>query len=399
MKKESNTYDSRFERSSATLAERIVLFTRYLKSRGFKIFFSNVIDIFKGMEITDLSRKEDFAHLLKTTLVTNDLEWRLFDDLYRSFWLGKGGEEEQRDEHKAGQKITAEEPMSKGEVLEIIPKQEDNQESIPAEAEKELLEGNAYSPVSSLERQDLERVRKKDIQLAQLILKNMMSPFKVSMTRRLKKSKRAGDIDFRQMIKRCAKAGGLPIQLFYKKRRKRLKRLVILADVSGSMDRYARFVMPFILGMKGIGSKAEVYVFSTSLTAITQAVKRNCYEKAIETIASGVPEWSGGTKIGYSLHQFNERQGDHMGRRDTVVVVFSDGWDLGAKELLRREMEVLQRKAYAVIWLNPLAGEVDYEPICKGMQTALPYVDYFLPANSLKNLSLVGRTLTRVMLH
>jgi uncharacterized protein with von Willebrand factor type A (vWA) domain len=82
-----------------------------------------------------------------------------------------------------------------------------------------------------------------------------------------------------------------------------------------------------------------------------------------------------------------------------VVVVFSDGWDLGAKELLRREMEVLQRKAYAVIWLNPLAGEVDYEPICKGMQTALPYVDYFLPANSLQNLSLVGRTLTRVMLH
>jgi uncharacterized protein with von Willebrand factor type A (vWA) domain len=370
-----------------------------LKSRGFKIFLSNVIDIFKGMEIIDLSRREDFACLLKTTLVTNDLEWRLFDDLYRSFWLETGGMEEQRDNHKAGQKTKPEGQRKKAEVPEIIPNRENSQECSPEEAEKVVLEGNAYSPVSFLKNQDLERVEKKDIQLAQLILKNMMSPFKVNMTRRLIKTKRAGDIDFRQMIKRCAKAGGLPIQLFYKKRKKRLKRLVVLADVSGSMDRYARFVMPFILGMKGIGSKAEVYVFSTSLTAITQRIKRNCYEKAIEKIASGVPEWSGGTKIGYSLHQYNERQADRMGRRETVVVVFSDGWDLGAKELLRREMEVLQRKAYAVIWLNPLAGEVDYEPICKGMQTALPYVDYFLPANSLQNLNLVGRTLTRIMLH
>ena len=399
MKKEPNIYDTQFAWNSVTLTEKIVLFSRYLKSRGFKIFLSNVIDVLKGLEMIDLSCREDFVHLLKTTLVTNDLEWRLFDDLYRSFWVNEEGMEEQTDEQKAGKKQATERPMSQDAVIEIIPNQETKQESIPGELEKSLLEGNAYSPVSFLEKQDLERVRKKDIQFAQLILKNMMSPFKVSHMRRFKKSKRAGDIDFRFMIKRSVKAGGMQIQLFYRKRKKRLKRLVIIADVSGSMDRYARFVMPFILGMKGIGRRAEVYVFSTSLTSITQTIKRTSFDKVMETMAKAVPEWSGGTKIGYSLHQFNERRGDQMARRETVVVVFSDGWDLGAKDLLRREMEILQRKAHAVIWLNPLAGELDYEPICKGMQTALPYVDYFLPANSLNDLNLVGRTLTRVMLH
>lgn len=399
MKKESSICDIRFEWDSATLAERIVHFSRFLKSKGFKLFFSNVIDIFQGLEMIDLSRREDFAHLLKATLVTNDLEWRLFDDLYQSFWLERGGLEEQTGDHKAGETQTTEGPAEQAAITDIIPNQTIKDETGPEETEKDLFDGIAYSPVSCLERQDLERVRKKDIQFAQLILKNMMAPFKVSTTRRFKKSKRAGDIDFRFMIKRCAKAGGLPIQLFYRRRKKRLKRLVILADVSGSMDRYARFVMPFILGMKGISSRAEVYVFSTSLTPITRTIKRYSFDKAMEVIAKDVPEWSGGTKIGYSLHQFNERHGDQMARRETVVVVFSDGWDLGAKELLRREMEVLQRKANALIWLNPLAGEVDYEPICKGMQTALPYVDYFLPANSLQDLKLVGRTISRVMLH
>lgn len=399
MRKEPNICDTRFAWNSVTLTEKIVLFSRYLKSRGFKIFLSNVIDIFKGLEMIDLSCREDFFHLLKATLVTNDLEWRLFDHLYRSFWADEGDIEEQTDAQKPGEKHTREGPVSQAAVIEIVPNQESRKEHIPGEPEKVLFEGNAYSPVSFLERQDLEQVRKKDIQCAQMILKNMMSSFKVSHSRRFKKSKRAGDIDFRFMIKRCAKAGGMPLQLFYRKRKKKLKRLVIIADVSGSMDRYARFVMPFILGLKGIGRRAEVYVFSTSLTSITQTIKRTSFDKVMETMAKAVPEWSGGTKIGYSLHQFNEQQGDPMARRETVVVVFSDGWDLGAKDLLRREMEILQQKANAVIWLNPLAGELDYEPLCKGMQAALPYIDYFLPAKSLYDLNLVGRTLIRVMLH
>jgi len=112
-----------------------------------------------------------------------------------------------------------------------------------------------------------------------------------------------------------------------------------------------------------------------------------------------VPEWSDGTRIGYSLHQFNQAYGHRLVSQRTVVVILSDGWDLGGKELLRREMEALARKAHTVIWLNPLAGDPDYQPVCQGMRIALSYVDYFLPADSLQSLKQVGRLLSRVMIH
>jgi uncharacterized protein with von Willebrand factor type A (vWA) domain len=206
-------------------------------------------------------------------------------------------------------------------------------------------------------------------------------------------------MDFRRIMKKSLKLGGIPLELFYKKKKKRLKRLVILADVSGSMDRYARFVTPFIMGLRGVGSKAEVFVFSTSLTPITSFVRRYDLDKALERISQEVPDWSGGTRIGYSLHQFNQEYAERLLNKRTVVVILSDGWDLGGKEPLRREMEILSRKAYCIIWLNPVAGDTEYKPICQGMQTALPYVDYFLPADSLESLKKVGRTLSRVMAH
>ena len=174
---------------------------------------------------------------------------------------------------------------------------------------------------------------------------------------------------------------------------------MILADVSGSMDRYARVVMPFILGLRGIGSRAEVFVFSTSLTSITSSIRHLSFEKILKNIAREVPDWSGGTRIGYSLHQFNQKQGQRLLSQQTVLVILSDGWDLGGKNLLRREMETLSRKAFSVMWLNPLAGDPDYQPICKGMKVALPYVDYFLPVDSLKSLMRVGRLLSRIMIH
>jgi len=165
------------------------------------------------------------------------------------------------------------------------------------------------------------------------------------------------------------------------------------------MDRYARFVIPFILGLKGAGGKAEVFVFSTSLTPVSPYLRRNGFDEALDVISRKVPDWSGGTKIGDSLRQFNENHGERLLNRRAVVVIMSDGWDLGAKPLLEREMETLKRKAFCVLWLNPLPIESDFCQLAKGMQIALPYVDYFMPANSLESLRRVGRTLSKVMCH
>lgn len=376
------------------LAERTILFSHFLRDHGFKIFSSSIVDSLRGLEQIDISIRDDFLAILRANMVTNEAEWKLFSKLFDEFWQDLDLIKEKTRSQKQNRHPEGREDSIPDRFLYALPAEE---EEAGSRDEKRVFEGATYSPVELLQRKDLADFERGDIQIAQLILKSMMSPFKIAVTRRFKRSKKPGDIDFRGVLRKGLKAEGIPFELLYRKKRKRLKKLVVLADVSGSMDRYARFVMPFIMGLKGVGPRAEIFVFSTSLTPITPTLRRYPTEKALEIISRQVPDWSGGTRIGYSLHQFNERHGLRLLNKRTVVVIMSDGWDLGAKELLRREMENLARKAYSIIWLNPLAGDPDYKPLCKGMQTALPYVDYFLPANSLESLKGVGRMLSRVM--
>jgi len=382
--------------ASLGLAGRVVQFSEFLRDRGFGVFSSGVQDALRSLEAIDLSKRGDFLAALRTNLTTNELEWRQFSMLFEVFWTRLNQESERSNGEKSLNEPENRDTLPEGEIspdADLQPGVE-----IKKIEEKEWLEGVAYSRISRLEKRDIAVFETADIQTARLALKRMIAPFSLQRYRRSKRSNRPGDMDFPRVIRMSLKTDGCPMALFYKQKRKRLKRLVMLADVSGSMERYARFVIPFILGFRGFGSRAEVFVFSTSLTSITFIVRHMRVEKALDRIRSEVPEWSGGTRIGYSLHQFNQGYGRNLVDNRSVVVILSDGWDLGGKQLLRREMETLARKAHCVIWLNPLAGDPDYEPVCRGMQTALPYVDYFLPADSLQSLKRVGRLISRIMI-
>lgn len=378
------------------ITAKIVAFATFLKARGFKVYQSSILDALRGLQTIALSSREDFFTVLRVNFASSDLEWAQFRGLFEAFFSME--EEEVRED---------EEPVpSPGmdERKEGVPEyvlRETRAEGIVDTEEEDggEREGIAYSPISRIEQKDLFHLGPKDIQIAQLALKKMIAPFHVSLTRRLKKSRKKGNIDFRRVMRKSLKGGGIPLELFFREKRKRLKRLVILADVSGSMDRYARFVMPFLLGLRGVGARAEVFVFSTSLSRITQLIQHLPIEKTLKRISEEIPDWSGGTRIGYSLHQFNESHGSRMLSRRTVVVIMSDGWDLGGKTLLRREMAAVSRQAHSVIWLNPLAGDPDYRPVCQGMRIALPYIDHFLPADSLASLERVGKLLAKVMVH
>ena len=382
--------------NQTSLAGTVIRFAGFLKGRGFRIFQSSVQDALRSLGEISLVKKKDVFLSLRANLATTDLEWIQFKDLFDRFWE-QVNNDDRSDEDTLGRDSRTEKSGSSEEFLpDIHPEVSTAATEIDG---KEWLEGIAYSSVSRVEKKDLGRFHKEDIQVAQLALKKMIAPFKIDVSRRSKRGRNSGDIDFPQVIRKSLKTGGIPFKLFYRQKKKRLKRLVILADVSGSMDRYVKFVMPFLLGFRGVGSRAEVFVFSTSLTRITFTVRQQNLETALKRIVNEVPDWSGGTRIGYSLHQFNQGHGERLLNQRTVVVLLSDGWDLGGKDLLMREMAFLSRKAFAVIWLNPLAGDPDYEPLCHGMKTALPYVDYFLPADSLQSLKRVGRLLSRVMIH
>ena len=378
------------------LAGEVINFCRFLKQQGFKSFSSGILDGLRGLEEIDLGRREEVYHALRSNLTTNEMEWRLFRELFDQYWRYTLPPDNPLNRTEIPENPRPEEGVKEKKTVQRH-SPDDEIEKIEAAFRLNASDSTSYSPVAAMERQDLGTIRPGDIQIAQLIMKNMMTTFRVEQTRRSRSSKKRGELDFRQIFKKCIKSEGIPLELYYRRKKKRLKRLVVLADVSGSMDRYARFVMPFILGLKGIGSKAEVFVFSTSLTPITFLVKHLSFERAIERISATVPDWSGGTKIGLSLHQFNQNHGARLLHSRTVIVIMSDGWDLGGKEMLRREMENIKRKANSVIWLNPLAGGPNCRPFPAGMKIARPYTDYFLPANSLENLKRIGKILSRVL--
>ncbi|MGE5841209.1 MAG: vWA domain-containing protein [Deltaproteobacteria bacterium] len=376
------------------IAERVILFARFLRSHGFKVFSTGITDALKGVQETGLQSREDFFNILRANLVTGDMEWKIFKDLFEEFWRGQEMPEDKGREDQEEESVPNPE-----DLIMVAPPQRSTEDRVEllGPGKKESIEGTLYSPVALYERRDLSQFERGDIQVAHLILKSIMSSFRVADSRRFERSKKARDMDFRLILKRSLKVEGLPVELFYRRRKRRLKKLVILADVSGSMDRYVRFLMPFLLGLRGIGSQSEVYVFSTCLSRITFLVRKLPVEKALSRIACEVPDWSGGTRIGESLQQFHKCYGKkHLNKR-TVVLIMSDGWDLGARSLLQREMQTLSGKVHSVIWLNPLAGDPEYRPLCRGMQAVLPYVDHLLAADSLQSLRRAGRVLGRVM--
>ena len=379
------------------LAGKVVHFAEFLRARGFKIFQSSLHDALKSLGEIELLAREDFLAVLRANLATSDLEWRQFAGLFEEFWSHEAEEPDRPENGTRPNEREVKKEISDNVILSDV--EATKSVEVKENGHTDMFEGIAYSPVSKVEKTDLACFDTADIQVAQLALKRMMASFRIQVYRRSKRTRRQGDMDFPRIMRKSLKGGGIPLELFYKQRKKRLKRLVVLADVSGSMDRYARFVMPFILGLRGVGSRAELFVFSTSLTQVTSLIRRLDVEKTLERMSKEVPEWSGGTRIGYSLHQFNARYRERVLHRRNVVLIMSDGWDLGGKELLRREMAALSRKVHCVIWLNPLAGDPNYQPVCQGMRVALPYVDYFLPADSLESLKRVGRVLSRVMIH
>jgi uncharacterized protein with von Willebrand factor type A (vWA) domain len=382
---------------SVGLAGQVVRFADFLKSRGFRIFQSSIHDALVALRWIDLSVRQDFMAVLRTSLITNDIEWSKFDGLFDEFWRsGFYKTETDGDDEPSVARQTKKDLLK----IEIVNDDSGMRKAIETAIpeNKEWLEGIAYSPVSSVVKKDIARFDNADIQVAQLALKKIAEPFKIQLARRSKRTvKQRGRLDFPRIMRNSLKTGGLTAGLFFKRKKKRLKRLVIIADVSGSMERYTRFVMPFLLGLRGAGLQAEVFVFSTSLTSITFLVKHLPVEKALARISEKVTNWSGGTRIGYSLRQFNQGKGGRRVSQKTVVVIMSDGWDLGGKEVLKREMEALNKKAHCLIWLNPLADDPAYEPLCRGMRTVLPYVDYFMPVSSLQGLKRVGRLLSEVM--
>jgi uncharacterized protein with von Willebrand factor type A (vWA) domain len=383
----------RIQLSRSGLAGRVIMFAGFLKTHGFKVFQSGVHDALKSLETIDLFHKTDFLAAFRSNLATGEQEWKRFEELFHEFWDTLEIEELcdscNRDPEEA-------------QKQEVCPGDSDINPLAGTDNEKpdqdNRFPGRAYSPLPLNETKDFGSFEKADVHVAHLALKKIAEPFRLQTYRHVRLSRRQGDMFFPRIMRESLKTDGVPVKLFYREKKRRLKRLVIIADVSGSMDRYTCLLIPFILGLRGIGSRAEAFVFSTVLTSVTFFIRHFSVEDALRKMSLEIPDWSGGTNIGESLRQFNREHGQRLLNNRTVVIILSDGWDLWP-EILRRELSLLSSKVHRVIWLNPELAHPDSPIVAQGMVAALPYIDHFMPANNLESLKRVGRLLTQVMIH
>ena len=202
-------------------------------------------------------------------------------------------------------------------------------------------------------------------------------------------------IDLRRAWRDSLRSGEL-LRLPTRARTMRPRPLVLLADVSGSMERYSRMLLHFAYALQRARGRVEVFLFSTRLTCVTRDLTRGSVDAAVTAVSRRVPDWSGGTRIGDALRTFHVRWARSVLSRRPVVLMVSDGWDRGDPMALQQEVARLQRSCHRLIWLSPLLGTVDYRPLTRGLVAALPFVDDFLPARTLGNLEDLARHLNQL---
>jgi uncharacterized protein with von Willebrand factor type A (vWA) domain len=193
-------------------------------------------------------------------------------------------------------------------------------------------------------------------------------------------------LDLRRALARSVRTGGELVNLPRRRRRTRARPLVLLCDISGSMEPYSRILLHFAHSI-GARHRLEAFLFSTRLTRITLQLRRRSVDEAVAEIAAAVPDWSGGTRIGDALRQFHQRWSRRTLHGGPVVLIVSDGWDCGDPIVLRDQVRRLRRSCHSLIWLNPLIGSAGYAPLTRGLQAALPYVDDFVAARTLSDLA------------
>lgn len=374
-----------------SLIGQMVEFSRELHRAGLEVNSGNLIDLCKSFRYVDIGDRRDFYAASRATLVSRYDDLETFDQVFHAFW--------KQSIQTLKQKLSDEEGLESkdlnaltemNEKLNMIDVKEDD---IEDEGE---FQDVGYSSEEVLMQKDLGAMSDKEIEQARRVISEIVNIIANRRSRRRVPHKRGKELDFRRTWRLNAVYGQDGIELVMRRRRIKKTKLMLLCDVSGSMDCYSRFLIRFIYAVKREIRDVEVGVFSTRMTPISNLLKVKGVEESLAEVGDVVHDWAGGTDIGGCLREFNDRYARDMLKTRTVMILVSDGWDRGDAELMRREMERLRRRVHKLLWLNPLLGTSGYQPLCLGMKTALPYLDYFLPAHNLESLVQLAKTLRSV---
>ena len=374
--------------AGGALLENLLLFGRLCKGLGMALTPDRMVEAAHGLALIDLGYKADFHDALLAMMVTRQSDLWRFEMAFRAFWQPPLPAEMQSEinppplewRSARGQAISAAE-------VTAIPDAES--------AERQISVMPTPSTQDALRTKNFADMTPNEIAAAKLMMKRLPWSPGLRRTRRLEAGKGTA-LDMRRAFRHNLRYAGEMIALPTRRPKIKPRPLVVLCDISGSMERYSRLLLHFLHTLAGSLRQVEVFVFSTSLQRITRSLRHKSVDVALRDVGMSVNQWGGGTRIDAALHSFNYRWSRRVLGHGAVVLLITDGWDRGDSAQLRHEVAHLQQSCYRLVWLNPLLGDSRYQPLTEGAQAMLPWVDDFLPVHNLASLDALARELWRV---
>lgn len=371
------------------LIPNIVLFCRLLRSLKIQVTPTQVIQLIEATRHIDIGRKDDFRNAVRTTLINRHEHFDLFDRAFDLFWKMSA----LREPLELGQLLQRNRRKIEALPLEGVDQEGSDGSSSASEEETRLVRLPTFDSRERLFQKDFANLTREERREVQRLIEKMDWQLDLRKTRRLKAATGGKALDLRRMLRDSLRQGDFPNRLRWQTRRVRRRPLVVLCDISGSMEIYSRILLQFVYTITRGLKHSEAFVFGTRLTRITRQIRERNIDRGLSQAMAAIHDWGGGTRIGEALRRFNFNWARRVLTQGAVVLIISDGWDRGDVEILGREMSRLQRSCHRLVWLNPLLGSPGYEPLTRGIQTALPFIDDFLPVHNLNSLQRLGEVL------
>jgi uncharacterized protein with von Willebrand factor type A (vWA) domain len=365
---------------SARLTARLALLAASMRAAGARVGVDELLGAHRAIRAVDASDRGQSYFALRASLCSSHDDLAAFDAAFAQLFAPRAPARE-------------EDPLAAlGEAARLVlPRVAvPDGAGVPRDEESELLPA-AWSDEELLREKDFAAYTDAERMLARRVMAGLARHAPHRPSRRTRRARRRGAPppaarpDPRATLRASLRNGGEPFERHWRRPGRRPRQLVLVCDVSGSMEPYARMLLQYMQASVAARRRVEAFVFGTSLTRVTEELKGRDPDRALERAAGAAGDWSGGTRIGEALAALNREHGRRIGR-GAIVVLLSDGWDRGDPEQLASEVARLGRCAHRLVWLNPLKAHPEYEPLTRGMRAALPHVDHFLAGNSLASL-------------
>lgn len=371
------------------LAANVMHFGRILRAAGLPVGTGKVLDAVGAVREVGVTNRSDFYWALHAVFVNRRDQHDLFDQAFHIFWRDPKILERMMGIVMPEAEVAAPppEPPSR-RLLEALNRNDDSGADEEKERDREIELDAAMTASANelLQEMDFEDMSADEIARAKAAIARMSLPIAEIPTRRFRPDRRRIRVDMRATLRAALRSGGATIPLKWRRRATRLPPLVIVCDISGSMSRYTRMFLHFMHTLTNDRDRVHTFLFGTRLTNVTRHLRQRDIDVALTRVADSVEDWSGGTRIGESLKEFNRFWSRRVLGQGAVVLLISDGLDRDAGRGLHREIERLHKSCRRLIWLNPLLRFEGFEPRSQGIRSLLPFVDEFRPVHNLQSL-------------